>query len=66
VAVDDTRLRKFLKKKFGRQALRRGTTVGPTASIKKQLGSTQVSRYAKEGGYIVKKRKKTVKKRKKK
>ena len=42
-----------------------GTTVGPTASIKKQLGSTQVSRYAKDGGYIVKKRKKTVKKRKK-
>ena len=43
-----------------------GTTVGPTASIKKQLGSTQVSSYrAKDGGYIVKKRKKVVKKRKK-
>jgi len=62
----DKRLMKLLKKKYGRQALRRGTTVGPTASIKKQLGSTQVSRYAKDGGYIVKKRKKTVKKRKKK
>ena len=61
----DKRLMKLLKKKYGRQALRRGTTVGPTASIKKQLGSTQVSRYAKDGGYIVKKRKKTVKKRKK-
>ena len=42
-----------------------GTPVPTTASIKKQLGSTQVSRYAKDGGYIVKKRKKTVKKRKK-
>ena len=42
-----------------------GTTVGPTSSIKKQLGSTQVSRYAKDGGYIVKKKKKVVKKRKK-
>ena len=61
----DKRLMRLLKKKYGRQALRRGTTVGPTASIKKQLGSTQVSRYAKDGGYIVKKRKKTVKKRKK-
>jgi len=61
----DKRLMRLLKKKYGRQALRRGTTVGPTASIKKQLGSTQVSKYAKDGGYIVKKRKKTVKKRKK-
>ena len=42
-----------------------GTTVGPTASIKKQLGSTQVSKYAKDGGYVVKKKKKVVKKRKK-
>ena len=42
-----------------------GTPVPTTASIKKQLGSTQVSKYAKDGGYIVKKRKKTVKKRKK-
>ena len=65
MAVNDKRLRKFLKKKFGRQALQRGTTVGPTASIKKQLGSTQISRYAKDGGYIAKKRKKVVKKRKK-
>ena len=65
MAVDDKRIRKFLKKKFGRQALQRGTTVGPTASIKKQLGSTQISRYAKDGGYIAKKRKKVVKKRKK-
>ena len=42
-----------------------GTAVEPTASIKKKLGSTQVSRYAKDGGYIVKKKKKVVKKRKK-
>ena len=61
----DKRLMRLLKKKYGRQALRRGTTVGPTASIKKQLQSTQVSRYAKDGGYIAKKRKKVVKKRKK-
>ena len=61
----DKRLMRLLKKKYGRQALQRGTTVGPTASIKKQLGSTQVSRYAKDGGYVVKKKKKVVKKRKK-
>jgi CRISPR/Cas system-associated protein Cas7 (RAMP superfamily) len=42
-----------------------GTPVPTTASIKKQLGKTQVSRYAKDGGYIVKKKKKVVKKRKK-
>ena len=65
MAIDDKRLRKFLKKKYGRQALQRGTTVGPTASIKKQLGGTKVSTYAKNGGYIAKKRKKVVKKRKK-
>ena len=46
------------KKKFG-------TKVPTSSSIKKQLGSTQVSRYAKDGGYIVKKKKKVVKKRKK-
>ena len=42
-----------------------GTPVPTTASIKKQLSKTQVSRYAKDGGYIAKKRKKVVKKRKK-
>ncbi len=42
-----------------------GAKVPTTASIKKQLGGTQVSRYAKDGGYIAKKRKKVVKKRKK-
>ena len=42
-----------------------GTSFPTTASIKKQLGGTQVSRYAKDGGYIAKKRKKVVKKRKK-
>ena len=66
MAVDRNRILKLLAKdpKYRRKF---GTTVGPTASIKKQLGTTQVSRYAtaKDGGYIVKKRKKTVKKRKK-
>ena len=42
-----------------------GTPVPTTASIKKQLRGTQVSKYAKDGGYIAKKRKKVVKKRKK-
>ena len=58
------RIAKLLAKdpKFRR---RFGTPVPTTASIKKQLGSTQVSRYAKDGGYVVKKKKKVVKKRKK-
>ena len=58
------RIAKLLAKdpKFRR---RFGTSVPTTASIKKQLGGTQVSKYAKNGGYIAKKRKKVVKKRKK-
>ena len=58
------RIAKLLAKdpKFRR---RFGTSGPTTASIKKQLGGTQVSRYAKDGGYIAKKRKKVVKKRKK-
>ena len=42
-----------------------GARVPTMAQIKKQLGGTQVSKYAKDGGYIAKKRKKVVKKRKK-
>ena len=66
MAVDDKRLRKFLKKKYGRQALQKGAKVGGPRNIQKLLKQgTAISAYAKDGGYIVKKRKKTVKKRKK-
>ena len=59
----DPRIAKLLAKKYKKKF---GTKVGDSASIRKQLGKTQISRYmAKDGGYIVKKRKKTVKKRKK-
>ena len=57
------RIMKLLKQKYGKKP---GARVGDIAKIRKQLGGTQVSSYrAKDGGYIVKKRKKTVKKRKK-
>jgi len=57
------RIMKKLKKLYGRKF---GARVGDIAKIRKQLGGTQVSSYrAKDGGYIVKKRKKVVKKRKK-
>jgi hypothetical protein len=54
------KLQKKYKKKLG-------TRVGDSASMRKQLmKNAKVSQYmAKDGGYIVKKRKKTVKKRKK-
>jgi len=57
------RIMKLLKQKYGKKP---GARVGDIAKIRKQLGGTQVSSYrAKDGGYIVKKRKKVVKKRKK-
>ena len=52
----DSRIAKLLAKKYRRQF---GTKVGDSRKIKKQLGTTQVSAYGrKDGGYIVKKRKK--------
>jgi len=58
------RIAKLLKKE-PRYRKKFGTTVGDSTSIKKQLGGTKVSTYAKNGGYIAKKGKKVVKKRKK-
>ena len=58
------RIMKLLKQKYGKKP---GVRVGDASKIRKQLGGTQVSRYrAKDGGYIVKKKKKVVKKRNKK
>ena len=60
------RLMRLLKKKYGKLAQKRGVKVGGPQSIQKQLGQgTKISAYAKNGGYIVKKRKKVVKKRNK-
>ena len=57
------RIMKLLKQKYGKKP---GVRVGDASKIRKQLGGTQVSSYrAKDGGYIVKKKKKIVKKRKK-
>ena len=56
-----SRIAKLLAKKYKKKL---GTRVGDSAQIKKQLGNTKVSTYAKDGGYIVKKKKKVVKKRK--
>ena len=54
---------KLLQKKYGRK---KGVVVGDSKNMKKQLmQGTKVSTYAKDGGYIAKKRKKVVKKRKK-
>ena len=62
----DKRLMRLLKKKYGKLAQKRGVKVGGPRNIQKQLGQgTMISAYAKYGGYIVKKRNKTVKKRKK-
>ena len=62
----DKRLMRLLKKKYGKQALQKGAKVGGPQNIQKLLKQgTAISAYAKDGGYIVKKRKKTVKKRKK-
>ena len=53
------RLMRLLKKKYGKLAQKRGVKVGGPQNIKKQLGQgTMISAYAKDGGYIVKKRKK--------
>ena len=52
-----------LQKKYKKKL---GTRVGDPASMRKQLmKGAKVSTYAKNGGYIAKKRKKGVKKRKK-
>ena len=57
------RLMKLLQKKYGRK---KGTVVGDSRNMKKQLmQGAKVSTYTKDGGYIAKKRKKVVKKRKK-
>ena len=62
----DKRLMRLLKKKYGKLALQKGAKVGGPRNIQKLLKQgTAISAYAKDGGYIVKKRKKTVKKRKK-
>ena len=55
-------LLKLLKKKYPQK---KGFTVGDSRKLQKSLGGTRVPVYSKDGGYIVKKRKKTVKKRKK-
>ena len=58
-----SRIAKLLAKKYKKKLGTQGVDV---SKIKKQLGKTKVSAYmAKDGGYIVKKRKKTVKKQKK-
>ena len=56
-----SRIAKLLAKKYRKKDFK----VDNSAQIRKALGGTRVSTYAKDGGYIVKKRKKTVKKRKK-
>jgi len=62
VAVS-SRIAKLLAKKYKKKLGTQGVDI---SKIKKQLGKTKVSAYmAKDGGYIVKKRKKTVKKQKK-
>jgi hypothetical protein len=59
VAIDNKRLMKLLKKKYGKQALQKGAKVGGPRNIQKLLKQgTAISAYAKDGGYIVKKRKK--------
>ena len=57
-----SRIAKLLAKKYKKKLGTQGVDV---SKIKKQLGKTKVSAYmAKDGGYIVKKKKKVVKKRK--
>ena len=66
MTTSSKRLMQLLKKKYGKLAQKRGTKVGGPQNIQKQLGQgTAISAYAKDGGYIVKKKKKIVKKRKK-
>ena len=55
-------LLKLLKKKYPQK---KGFTVGDAKRLQKSLGGTRVPVYSKDGGYIAKKRKKVVKKRKK-
>ena len=55
-------LLKLLKKKYPQK---KGFTVGDARKLQKDLGGARISTYAKNGGYIAKKRKKIVKKRKK-
>ena len=55
------RIAKLLKKKYRKKDFK----VDDSAQIRKALGGTRVSTYAKDGGYIVKKKKKVVKKQKK-
>ena len=55
-------LLKLLKKKYPQK---KGFTVGDAKKLQKDLGGTRIPTYAKNGGYIAKKRKKIVKKRKK-
>ena len=65
MTTSSKRLMKLLKKKYGKLAQKRGTKVGGPQNIQKQLGQgTKISAYAKDGGYIAKKGKKIVKKRK--
>jgi len=57
-----SRIAKLLAKKYKKKLGTQGVDI---SKIKKQLGKTKVSAYmAKDGGYIVKKKKKVVKKRK--
>jgi len=59
----NTQLMKLLQKKYGKKP---GVRVGDSKNMRKQLmQGAKVSTYAKDGGYIAKKRKKVVKKRKK-
>ena len=55
-----SRIARLLAKKYRKKDFK----VGDSRQIKKQLGNTKISTYAKDGGYIVKKKKKVVKKRK--
>jgi len=60
VAVS-SRIAKLLAKKYRKKDFK----VDDSAQIRKALGGTRVSTYAKDGGYIVKNKKQVVKKRKK-
>ena len=51
------RIANLLKKKYRKKDFK----VDDSAQIRKALGGTRVSTYAKDGGYIVKKKKKVVK-----
>ena len=55
-----SRIAKLLAKKYKKKDFK----VGDSGQIRKSLGGTRVSTYAKDGGYIAKKGKKIVKKRK--